>query len=52
MPVKLSERLENIEPLSVTGRVAQAVGIVIEASGPFTSVGKSARLPGKVAMVR
>ena len=40
MPVKLSERLEQVEPLSVTGRVAQAVGIVIEASGPFTSVGE------------
>jgi len=38
--VKLSERLEQVEPLSVTGRVAQAVGIVIEASGPFTSVGE------------
>jgi flagellum-specific ATP synthase len=38
--VKLSERLEQVEPLSITGRVAQAVGIVIEASGPFTSVGE------------
>ena len=38
--MKLSERLEQVEPLSVTGRVAQAVGIVIEASGPFTSVGE------------
>jgi flagellum-specific ATP synthase len=38
--VKLRERLEQAEPLAVTGRVAQAVGIVIEASGPFTSVGE------------
>lgn len=38
--MKLSERLEQVEPLSVTGRVAQAVRIVIEASGPFTSVGE------------
>ncbi|MBX3237236.1 MAG: FliI/YscN family ATPase [Nitrospiraceae bacterium] len=38
--MKLRDRLEQVEPLSVTGRVAQAVGIVIEASGPFTSVGE------------
>lgn len=38
--MNLSGRLEQVEPLSITGRVAQAVGIVIEASGPFTSVGE------------
>src|SRR5689334_2360476 len=39
-PVKLTERLEQIESIAITGRVAQAVGIVIEGTGPFTSVGE------------
>jgi len=38
--VKLIERLEQVESIAVTGRVSQAVGIVIEGSGPFTSVGE------------
>lgn len=36
----LADRLEQVEPIAVTGRVVQAVGIVIEGSGPFTSVGE------------
>ena len=38
--MKLIERLEQVESIAVTGRVSQAVGIVIEGSGPFTSVGE------------
>ena len=30
IPMKLTERLDQIEPIAITGRVAQAVGIVIE----------------------
>lgn len=35
-----SDLLEDINPLAVHGRVAQAVGVVIEGYGPVTSVGE------------
>lgn len=35
-----SDLLEEINPLAVHGRVAQAVGVVIEGYGPVTSVGE------------
>ena len=36
----LAELIERTDPLAVSGRVAQAVGIVIEGYGPMTSVGE------------
>ncbi len=38
--MKSIDVLEGLDPLIVQGRVAQAVGIVIEGYGPFTSVGE------------
>jgi flagellum-specific ATP synthase len=38
--VNLVDLIERADPLSVSGRVAQAVGIVIEGYGPMTSVGE------------
>jgi flagellum-specific ATP synthase len=38
--VDLAELIERTDPLAVSGRVAQAVGIVIEGYGPMTSVGE------------
>ncbi len=38
--MKAVEQLHNVEPVAVHGRVAQAVGIVIEGYGPVTSVGE------------
>ncbi len=35
-----SELLDQVDPLVVHGRVAQAVGIVIEGFGPMTSIGE------------
>lgn len=36
----LADLIEQANPLAVSGRVAQAVGIVIEGYGPMTSVGE------------
>jgi len=38
--VDLVDLIERTDPLAVSGRVAQAVGIVIEGYGPMTSVGE------------
>src|SRR6185295_4039635 len=38
--VNLVDLIEGSDPLVVSGRVAQAVGIVIEGYGPMTSVGE------------
>jgi len=38
--VQLVDLIEQTDPLAVSGRVAQAVGIVIEGYGPMTSVGE------------
>jgi flagellum-specific ATP synthase len=38
--VNLSRLLDQIDPVAVSGRVAQAVGIVIEGCGPMTTVGE------------
>lgn len=38
--MNLVDLIERTDPLSVSGRVAQAVGIVIEGYGPMTSVGE------------
>jgi flagellum-specific ATP synthase len=38
--VNLGNLLEDVDPLAISGRVAQAVGIVIEGYGPMTTVGE------------
>jgi flagellum-specific ATP synthase len=38
--VTLAEVLQPVDPLAVSGRVAQAVGLVIEGYGPMTTVGE------------
>jgi len=38
--VKALEAIERAEPLTVHGRVAQVVGIVVEGYGPVTSIGE------------
>ena len=38
--MNLVDLIEETDPLAVSGRVAQAVGIVIEGYGPMTSVGE------------
>ncbi len=37
--MSLSDLLEQVEPLDITGRVAQAVGLVIEGTGARSTVG-------------
>lgn len=38
--MNLGNLLEQVDPLAISGRVAQAVGIVIEGYGPMTTVGE------------
>ncbi|MEW6246993.1 MAG: FliI/YscN family ATPase [Nitrospirota bacterium] len=38
--MKFTDLLEGVDPLVVHGRVAQAVGVVIEGYGPVTSIGE------------
>jgi flagellum-specific ATP synthase len=38
--MSLRDLLEQVDPVAVSGRVAQAVGIVIEGYGPMTTVGE------------
>jgi flagellum-specific ATP synthase len=38
--VNLGNLLDHVDPLAVSGRVAQAVGLVIEGYGPMTTVGE------------
>ncbi len=36
--MSLSHLLEHIEPIEISGRVAQAVGVVVRDSDPMTTV--------------
>ncbi len=40
----LGDVLDTVNPLAVSGRVAQAVGLVIEGYGPMTTVGELCRI--------
>ena len=42
--MRLSHLLEHIEPVEISGRVAQAVGMVVEGYGPMTTVGELCRI--------
>ncbi|BFU90940.1 MAG: flagellum-specific ATP synthase [Nitrospira sp.] len=42
--MSLSRLIERIDPVEVSGRVAQAVGIVVEGYGPMTTVGELCRI--------
>ena len=42
--MNLCNLLDHVEPLAVSGRVAQAVGLVIEGYGPMTTVGELCHL--------
>ncbi len=42
--MSLSRLIERIDPIEVSGRVAQAVGIVVEGYGPMTTVGELCRI--------
>lgn len=42
--MNLGNLLEDVDPLAISGRVAQAVGIVIEGYGPMTTVGELCRI--------
>lgn len=47
--MSLSHLIERIEPIEVSGRVAQAVGIVVEGYGPMTTVGELCQITREVA---
>jgi flagellum-specific ATP synthase len=42
--VNLGNLLEQVDPLAVSGRVAQAVGLVIEGYGPMKTIGELCRI--------
>lgn len=42
--MSLSHFIERVDPIEVSGRVAQAVGIVVEGYGPMTTVGELCRI--------
>lgn len=42
--MNLGDVLDDVDPVAVSGRVAQAVGIVIEGYGPMTTVGEVCRI--------
>ncbi len=46
--MRLSQLLEHIDPIEVSGRVAQAVGMVVEGYGPMTTVGELCRITREV----
>jgi flagellum-specific ATP synthase len=46
--VSLSDLIEDVRPIEVSGKVAQAVGIVVEGYGPMTTVGELCRITRKV----
>lgn len=46
--MSLSHVLEHIDPIEVSGRVAQAVGLVVEGYGPMTTVGELCRITREV----
>jgi flagellum-specific ATP synthase len=45
--VKTVEDVQRIDPIAVYGRVAQAVGLVIEAYGPISSIGEVCEIRSK-----
>lgn len=47
--MSLSRLIERADPIEVAGRVAQAVGIVVEGYGPMTTVGELCRITRAVA---
>jgi flagellum-specific ATP synthase len=47
--MSLSQLIERVDPIQVSGRVAQAVGIVVEGYGPMTTVGELCRITREVA---
>ncbi|CUS31634.1 FliI/YscN family ATPase [Candidatus Nitrospira nitrificans] len=47
--MSLSRLIERVDPIEVSGRVAQAVGIVVEGYGPMTTVGELCRITREVA---
>lgn len=46
--MSLSQLLDEIEPLDVSGKVAQAVGIVVEGYGPMKTVGELCHITREV----
>ena len=46
--MSLSQLIERVDPIEVSGRVAQAVGIVVEGYGPMTTVGELCRITREV----
>jgi len=42
--VNFGNLLDEVDPIAVSGRVAQAVGIVVEGYGPMTTVGELCRI--------
>ncbi|MDF0672820.1 MAG: FliI/YscN family ATPase [Nitrospira sp.] len=46
--MSLSKLIECVDPIEVSGRVAQAVGIVVEGYGPMTTVGELCRITREV----
>jgi flagellum-specific ATP synthase len=48
MIMSLSRLIEHVDPIEVSGKVAQAVGIVVEGYGPMTTVGELCRITRQV----
>jgi flagellum-specific ATP synthase len=46
--MSLSDLIKHVDPIEVSGRVAQAVGIVVEGYGPMTTVGELCRITREV----
>ena len=46
--MSLSNLIEDVSPIEVSGKVAQAVGIVVEGYGPMTTVGELCRITREV----
>jgi len=47
----LLDRLDRIRPITVYGRVVKAVGLSIEATGPFSSIGQSCRIVRRTSAI-
>lgn len=47
--MSLSRLIERVDPIEVSGRVTQAVGIVVEGYGPMTTVGELCRITREAA---
>ena len=46
--MNLSDLIKDVNPIEVSGKVAQAVGIVVEGYGPMTTVGELCRITREV----